>query len=538
MRVYSFILSVLLVVSCNLHPANSNRLHSSSAVTVEMQEGKVLIDYLLPFSSFDVKTAWLDGAEWSEVIIEGFESTALAGTPDIPSQTLIVRLPEGKGLKEPVITVYNKEGRVLENKLKFREFSSHSVGKADLTAYQKVAGEDMAVIEEVSYAGSERFALVKIYPVKYEPPYVIEIIKKAHIEFQFIDVAVEPPPVGKFTGYSKYLAVNPDLAYVDVNRFDLLIIHESFKEASQRLINFKRMLGREVKDIYVSNRTAEQIKAIMQEEYKQPNPPGHTLFIGNINHIPAWRGSGDNTWTDYPYQTLKGNLPDVSMGRVPAMDVAEFDRWLDKHISRELFITNNDDVLLTAGRDTRMGCPTNARRIGQKIQPGSSSIKLTEKFRTQVGTDDVIKSYNESPNLVFYDGHGNQQGMTEIPLTNSNLNRLTNKGFFIVFDIACLNANWSRGAAARNFAETLLLMENAGAAGIMASGGSGYGHDFFQTIGNYLAQARLEVASLGDSPLNYVGLTVMMGKIKHGSQDRSFWNYYGDPASTLWSRQH
>ena len=47
--------------------------------------------------------------------------------------------------------------------------------------------------------------------------------------------------------------------------------------------------------------SAAEIKEIIRTEYASENPPGETLLVGSIDQIPSWRGSGDNTWSDFKY---------------------------------------------------------------------------------------------------------------------------------------------------------------------------------------------------------------------------------------------
>lgn len=125
----------------------------------------------------------------------------------------------------------------------------------------------------------------------------------------------------------------------------------------------------------------------------------------------------------------------------------------------------------------------------QKLNLGAPAVKVINKYKTEVSAEKVITAYNQNPSLVVYDGHGNRQGMTEIPLLISSLERLHNAVYPILLDIACLNANWRSSASPRNFAESILLDSNRGLAGILASGGSGYGHAFFQTIGKLIGKS-------------------------------------------------
>src|SRR5690606_375802 len=141
----------------------------------------------------------------------------------------------------------------------------------------------------------------------------------------------------------------------------------------------------------------------------------------------------------------------------------ELQAWISKTIARETESRNYDDVLLTAGRDVSLGCPANVTRVGERIRPAGADVNIIRRYRSDgTSTSEVIAAYNSTPNIIVYDGHGDRQGMQEIPLVISNLSRLTNDSYPIIFDIACLNANWGSGARVRNFAEMILLMPEAG----------------------------------------------------------------------------
>jgi hypothetical protein len=318
-----------------------------------------------------------------------------------------------------------------------------------------------------------------------------------------------------------------------VTKIDLVIADEALKEPLKRYVDFKKSHGRTVHEFYVKDKTTDDIKAIISAEYKSTTPPNDTMLVGSIDRIPSFRGDSDNNWTDWRYTMLDdGDLPDLSLGRVPAQSAAELSAWIDKAIARETGPRRIDDILLTAGQDTSLGCPQNVLRVGDNIHAAAETVNLIKKFRTEVETQDVIDAYNASPNVIVYDGHGNRTSMYEIPLSIP-FEGLTNKMFPIILDIACKNANWPEdGATERNFAETILLKPGAGAAGIMASGGSGGGHSFFRTIGENMAEARKALAT--DPRLNEIGRVILLAKVKHGMEEKSYWNYYGDPASSVW----
>jgi hypothetical protein len=495
----------------------------------------------------------LAGAPYKELRLEGFASSGTAaGSPEVPHVDVLVAVPRGATLRYEILERDADPASTLERDLAFTwRLPFHTAApvyaERDAAAYARAYGEQPVAILDESWAGREKLATIRFFPAYYDAAARrLQITRHLKVHFWFdrgmslTDGALgdEPPVAGDGPSIYSSLALNAETATrvtpgSYATKLDLLVVHESLKGAIARYVAFKQQRGRQVKEVYVSGKTAQQIKELIKAEYKSATPPTHTLLVGNITMIPSFRGDGDNSWTDYSYQALdNGNKPDVSLGRVPAHTEAELGAWIDKAIARETQPRNVNEILLTAGNDVGMGCPSNVAAVGDKIKGGGSQVNLVRKFMSEgAGQSDVISAYNGNPNVVVYDGHGYQQGMSEIPLLIKDLPKLKNTVPSIILDIACLNANWSGGADARNFAESILLMPGAGAAGIMASGGSGYGHDYFRTIGEIMASAR---SSGTDAQMNEIGQVILAAKLRHEMQDRSYWNYYGDPASSVW----
>lgn len=494
----------------------------------------------------------LDGNKYTRLRLAGYESTSAIGFPEIPFVQVIVAVPPGKVLDFDILEQQKDAVDRLIFPVAFQDRISVHNGKElfaeqNSKAYEQTFGARLVDIEEQSYAGREKIAIIRFYPVKYDSMREeLQITTFAKVRFFFkptLSLSVDEAPVsGNGPSILGGILLNHEQATNTAASYaaktDLIIAHESLRSALARLIEFKKQRGRLVREHYVTGKSAAEIKTLIAGEYKNGSPPTHTMLVGNIDMIPSFRGTADNTWTDYNYQTLdSGSIPDVSVGRVPAHNEAELNAFIDKAIGRETAPRKYDEVLLTAGKDTALGCPVNVQAVGNRFKAGAASISIVQKFRSDGATQqDVYSGYNNNPNLIVYDGHGYQDGMMEIPLLINNLPSIKNTAFPIILDIACLNANWSRGANARNFAEKILLQAGSGAAGIMASGGSGNGHGYFQTIGQIMGAARADSAR-GVSNMNEIGQVILAAKIKHGSEDRTFWNYYGDPASSVWESQ-
>mgnify|MGYP003393499982 CR=1 FL=1 len=533
----SIVLGLLLLVSV--------RVNADVRLLEESGEKLVL---RMEVPNAELQRVKLKGRNYVTYSLNGFKKTAEPGSPEVPFTKVQLLVPTGMA---PVLEVKNRTESQAEylpwdvavlSRLPAHDGRGRTVAK-ELTAYRKVYGVVAVEIEDVSYAGNEKIATLVFWPVRYDARRrMVQRVQLLDVEVSFKPMETQeiPPVAGLPLGIAKYFVLNHSQFQKEItvnNKVDLVIAHASHQAALKRYIDFKKSRGRTVRDYYVGGVTAitaSEVKQIIAAEYRKAEPPNNTLFIGNVDQIPAFYESNQGSVSDFKYQLLDaGEVPDLSLGRVPAHNALELNSFIDKAIQREEGMHKVGEVLLTAGRDTSMGCPANVTLVGQKLKAAGADVNVTQKYMTQVSSQAVFDAYNQNPNIAVYDGHGDHTGMLEIPLKISNLNVLTNKVHPIILDIACLNANWSSsGASRRNFAEMILLQPNAGSSGIMASGGSGWGHEFFVTIGATMAKSRQNLQN--DSIMNEIGRIIMVAKVAHGQQDRSFWNYYGDPASSVW----
>jgi len=520
---------------------------SSFASLTVVQENDSGVELELKTEQPEISTVFIQKKRYSRLNAVGLKNSLPPGYPEVPSLSELIWIPKGKS---PVLTYEaSKIQRLaLESDLSYLEnrmdhCSPNKPIQRNAKAYRKVYGNIPVEMEEVGHVASDRLVRIRLWPFKYEAA-LRKLSFVPHLKVKLSFVEEKNSAQGVLSNHRnsvvQYLVANrksiPLYKQSDSGKVDLVISHTQYQNALGRYLDFKRAQGREVREVYLEGKSNLEIREILKSAYSLENPPSSTLLVGNIDQIPSWRGSGDNRWTDFPYTTLDGdNLPDISLGRLPVHSDSELNAFIDKAISREKDSKPREEVLLTAGRDQSLGCPANVTKVGQKLKLGAPETTVIQKYKTEVSTEEVITAYNQNPSIVVYDGHGNRQGMTEIPLLISSLNKLNNSTYPLLLDIACLNANWGGGASPRNFAESILLAEKRGVAGILASGGSGYGHDFFQTIGELIGKSQQAASS--DPKMNQIGQVILAAKVKHGSQDRTYWNYYGDPSSSIWDSE-
>lgn len=491
----------------------------------------------------------IDRKKYWKARIAGFETGQEKGGPEVPRVTVVVKVPNNADIGYRILEQRRNDGMILDGDLSFESRLSVHGGEEvyatrDDAAYSKEYGTSPVEIEEVSYSANEKVAVIKFMPLYYSGPRkFVQLTNhlKVHFYFQYSAQAGSsyapvsgdgPGPLSNFHINKK--SDSSDYSVVKNSQpIDLIIAAEKHRSTLARYIRFKQSIGRKVIDVYVNNKSASQVKEIIASSYRVATPPSTTMLVGHIGDIPSFRGSGDNTWSDWNYSLLdQGSQPDVALGRVPAHNAEELNIFIDKVIARETAARNVDQILLTSGKDQGMRCADNASEVGRAIASQNNRINMTHESKLRgASQQSVIEAYNSNPNFIVYDGHGYQKGMSEIPLLIRDLDKLRNQSYPIILDIACLNANWSGGANSRNFAESILFSRTGGAAGILASGGSGYGHNFFRDIGKVMSAAR----SAKGTRANEIGHVILTAKAKTGSmQDKSYWNYYGDPASSVW----
>lgn len=335
----------------------------------------------------------------------------------------------------------------------------------------------------------------------------------------------------------------PDAVRSD-RRVDLVIAPAKFASALEPLIRFKESQGREVRLRTVKEKTSTAaIQQIIAKEYGAGVTPSHTLIVGSLDDVPSFKKK-DDYWSDYPYTLLDdGNLPDLSLGRLPARTPEELGALVDKIVRRETEPRDDTTVVLTSGEEVNW-CQVNLNYIRDHIlRRGLIPLEITKLYSTEgATTEKVVAAYNANPNLILYDGHGNSSGMIEIPLVIKHLAQLKNTAFPLIFDIACLNAYWpTTGTKTKNFADSVALLKQSGAAGILASSSFSGGHELFRYLFRASVFDELDTAAPYHN-LHEVGDAIRFAKTKYLAgggdnaqtiADNEMFYYLGDPASTI-----
>lgn len=498
-----------------------------------------------------------DGA-FTEVSVAGLENGGELGGPALPQLSQFIAVPAGHDISLEQVEVDSElVGCASPVAYATRPRMHCQAGRqlapvaADELLYEP-ADAEVVEISRPSQAGAISLVRLTLTPVRRESKNEIVVAKRIKFRVAYRPLADQEDGFrGALLNQAernlfKGLVVNPEAipdAVRGDRRVDLILSPAKYVTALEPFIRYKEAQNREVRLRVVKDKLGTTaIKAIIAKEYSAGVTPSHTLLVGSIDDLAAYKK--DDYWSDYAYTLLdSGNLPDLSLGRLPVRSVEELLAMVDKIISRETSPRNDAAMLMLSGEETNW-CHVNLAYLREHILgKGLIPLEITKLYSSEgATTDKVMRAFNANPNLVIYDGHGNASGLIEIPFVMKDLDQLKNTTFPLVFDIACLNAYWPKtGATARNFADSMATLKNSGAAGILAATSYAGGHDLFRAIFRASVFDELD-AETPYHNLHEVGDAIWFGKLKYlqgagesaqALNDNEMFYYLGDPASTV-----
>ncbi len=547
-------LTIFLVV-------NSSLVFAGQALTiVHDAKDHILLEFnVANFGSYLTTNA---GQKVALVTGEGMEINTERGAPAVPRLSEFISVPAGTKPRIKILAQTVKTQRLPAPVAPSHGLRNHCephVSNVDADVFAFTAGKTAATanVSEVNFLGPLAVALLSINPVQLtDDPLVIKTTTKLLLRIDFRahksrlrtpvnERGMDPASYKFFRDLVLNRAATPMFKITARAPVDLIITRREFLAALQPLLRLKSAQGRQVviKTIDTPTSSSDDIKRLIREQYQSDAVPAHTLLVGDIEQIPAVLQ--ENYWSDYAYTLLdEGAYPDLSIARLPARDHVELQNMIAKIVAREQTPRHNSAFLLTSGFETQW-CQQNLKYIADNILAHSQiPLDLGRLYASEgARTARVIDAFNKNPNVVIYDGHGDSRGMTETPLIINHLGALKNTSYPLILSTACLNSYWPTQAnlSARNFAETVLALKGAGAAGILAAAGNSSGHGLLQHI---LRAAIYDEQDFTEPHhhLNEIGQAVLYAKIKylkqhHGSSkalsDNHMFYYHGDPSTTI-----
>lgn len=470
------------------------------------------------FAATDEKT---EMGEFTSLTVDGWNTSDAIGAPAVPVLNRLVEVPAGATLKVNVLSAETKEMTATDlgiaNPLYPKQAPRPKTGTVPF-AYEKSAymhkgfqNFEPVTVEEIGNARNVRIAMVRFFPVAYNPAENrFRITSRVNFE-----IALEGADVQRATRAGDYeseafsflsnAVVRPESLKPAVSRSKakasyLIISDKMFLEALKPFVAHKQKLGFLVDVVSTETFGADVqggAKALIHDRYNSPTPnapaPTFVLFVGDHEQIPSFKGTTGSHITDLPYiaVTPGDNIADILAGRFSARTVDE----LLPQIEKTIFYENNPNAeyktrsVLIAGWDSGFTRSHGWPQInyGTKFffnEKNGVTPNVYLSAGSHQNDKDIVANVKAGTAFVNYTAHGSPTSWGDPSFQISDINALGNKGKYpVVVGNCCLTNKFEVGTC---FGEAWLRAKDQGAVAYIGGTNSTYwDEDLWWGVGNY-----------------------------------------------------
>jgi|694.fasta_scaffold27179_5 gingipain R len=284
-------------------------------------------------------------------------------------------------------------------------------------------------------------------------------------------------------------------SYVPLNRENgkLIVVAPNtpqYLNAISPLIEWKKQKGCHTQLITIeSGTTSAQLKTLIQNNYNADNANAYLLLIGDHDVMPihtyGTSGAGEQLYSDSFYGQLVGtdHYPEMMVGRLSG-NATEMTTIVNKLLAYEKspflspWMTNGIGIGSSEGDgygDDGEADFQHLRNIRTLLQ-GAGWQTIHEFYQGSQGGADlpgeptasmVVNAINDGVGLIFYTGHGWDQGVSTSDFTSSNVSQLTNANKYPLFvSVACNNGTFVNNTC---IAEVMQRKANGGSVAFTGS---------------------------------------------------------------------
>ncbi len=428
------------------------------------------INFVLP--SYQLNPVTVENQQFYTIEIPDYGTINEVGLPALPQISFNMFIPYQE--ENPSVNVGRINSEVKELKQKIYPFQqpwekNNPVSERPFTINQSYYNSTGKIypsidISEPFIINGVKGIIVTIHPFNYNPiENKLTIIKSG--EFILNLHGNVSPVSGKsaiFNSFFNKIFANYEYTGERSGGNYLIITAPAYESDLAPFIDLKSASGFTV-DVFNTNTTGTSnsaIKSFIQLRYDNiATRPDYILLVGDVANIPAWTGSGiDNPTTDLKYVQLEGGdyFADAFIGRFSVTNSTQLANAINKSIFMEsyvgtldlknVFMASNDNYSITEG--------THNYVINTYFDPaGYTNLKLYSHTYNATTTQ-LINALNDNQIFAIYSGHGSETSWADgPPLTQSQVNALTNTWYPYVYSFACLTGSFATGEC---FGETWL----------------------------------------------------------------------------------
>ncbi len=411
----------------------------------------------LQFGVINVNTIQMNGSEWVTLHVDGMQSTAQTGWPELPqlsawvlaSADAHVEILESEQVTQtwgnilPVADPLPRSAPAEFQRVPAAEFYNGAVvypsAPVSLSLQGNLRGTDVG--------------LVTFTPVQFDPT-TLQCTIFTHLRVRIVrprgalDQLSPQSPATSFL-LERLLAGNGNVQPTQaVDSPRLLIVTElQFVTALQPFMDWKLRSGLPTRLIIYSQiaNSASQLRNYLVQLVDSADvPPDYLLLVGDIDLIPSFYGVGQSL-TDHLYSTLQGNdyLPDISLGRLTCHTALECADWVNRILSyeRDGVIANSVDATVFSSSSALD--PLHGTFVQNLFTSAGFS---TDRFQEPQNSSlpQLMNSLNAGREWVFYIGHGYPQAWSSVSpyFDNAHAHDVQTAASSIVVSVACATADF------------------------------------------------------------------------------------------------
>ncbi len=497
-----------------LPPTYEVQIHGEEPiVTVEESEKLIIIHYTFPgfYLSDDSRSVKGNLLPFRQVTIAQTGYLGESGKPLLPSFGRYVRIPPDC---DYTLTVEKSEPvefddiLVLPAQEKLVDGPEKELFEFDREFYSqdRFYPEEIVEVSGPFTIGGNTALLLHVRPLQYNPG------KKKVRGFSTVTVTIAFSKsfevINREMTAEDNLFLNPErgasgtLTYsADETEF-LIIYHEEFGEAVEKLAKWKNMRGLKTESVPVKEvgTTTAEIKAYLRS--KKDSSLKYVLLFGDVDVIPPEKifgGPSGNNITDYYYSTETDPernelvFPWLSIGRIPVGTAKEALSVVEKIISYErdppegpnyyrrmVFASYFQDKRKKGKAETAymetmeyirehmMELGFSVERVYVTSNPDMkeyySGIEVPEEVKKSVvdsgkATEKLISAASKGYLIVGHRDHGGHAGWVHPPFKTNHLDEVEGDVPSVMYSINCLTGRFDLKGPRDSFAEKMLKMK-------------------------------------------------------------------------------
>ncbi len=522
-RMLVLALTVLFVMAGTAYGATIP-LTGNGPVLATTSDGIAGVSFRVEIGELQTLEVNSKGGGYTRLFIPGFQSSHVAGDPELPMMNRLVSIPVGA---KPVVEVTNIRTRMIS----LADFgvtgqimpAQPSLSKSDDPAQvpfvfsaetynrTEVRPELIRLVPQ-GRLRAMNISRLEVSPVTYYPTTgQLEVVESMDVSISF-DAA-------DFAGTTDLITrtYSPFFEHLYAGMAGTTGFHDSYPDRVGDLVTMvvvtPPMFAGQLQD-FVAWKTERGFNTILAvtgtpevgstntdiQSYlhglynnataEQP-APSFVLFVGDIAQMPTFTLGGDAT--DRPYCAVDGDLvPDMYYGRFSATNPSELQAQLDKTMTYDQFTMADpsylDNVTLIAGVDSGWA-PSHGN--------GQINYGTTHYFNASHGINsntylypasngpvegEIIQTVKDGVALINYTAHGNETSWHDPSMSQGDINGMTNDGkYTLAIGNCCLTSTYDYGEC---FGETWLRAPNKGAIGYIGGSNSTYwDEDYWWGVG-------------------------------------------------------